>query len=75
MPDETLTLLTAAIDEHVFTAGLDYKHDWFTCELAHQYHISHHQHVDQSGLLSGEYTDIDINVAFHTLAVTIGVEF
>lgn len=75
VPDSTLTPLTAAIDEHVFTTGLAWQQGRYHADLAYQYHIPHHQHVDQSALLSGEYSGSDITVAFHTLAVTVGMEF
>jgi len=75
VPDSTLTPLTAAIDEHVFTTGLGYQQGRFHCDLAYQYHIPASQHVGQSALLSGEYSKSDITVNFHTLAVTVGVEF
>ncbi|MEP6671230.1 MAG: outer membrane protein transport protein [Chthoniobacter sp.] len=75
VPSETLTPLTAAIDEHVFTAGLGYQQGRYHCDLAYQYHIPAHQHVGQSALLSGEYSNSDITVSYQTLAVTVGVEF
>ncbi len=75
VPSTTLTPLTAAIDEHVFTTGLGWKSGRYSCDVAYQYHIPQHIHIDQSNLLSGEYSNSDIDVNYHWLSVTVGVEF
>ena len=75
VPSETLTPLTAAISEHLVSAGVGYKTGRFSADLAYQWHIPNTQHVGESRLLSGEYNDSDIKVSIHTVGVTLGMEF
>jgi long-chain fatty acid transport protein len=75
VPSETLTPLTAAISEHLISAGLGYRTGRFTADVAYQWHIPNTQHIGESRLLSGEYSDSDIEVSIHTVGMTLGVEF
>ncbi len=75
VPTATLTPLTAAIPEHVLTAGLGYRHGPFTCDLAYQYHLPQRERVGTSRLLTGEYSDSEVEVSMHWVGLTVGVEF
>lgn len=75
VPSETLTPLTAAIPEHVLSAGLGYKNGGFSADLAYQYHLPKEESVDNSKLLNGEYSDSEVEVSLHWLTVTVGFEF
>lgn len=72
---ETLTPLTAAIDEHVLTAGLGAKFGRFNADLSYQYHLPQHEHISNTRLLGGEYGNSDIDVSLHVVTLTIGFEF
>ena len=75
VPDSTLTPMTAAITEHTITAGVGYR--WGRCEfdLAYQYDLPVTQHIGNSGLLSGEYSNSSTEVSAHWLALTAIIHF
>ncbi len=75
IPTETLTPMTSAIDEHVITAGLGYRRGPVTCDLAYQWHLPQRERITDTRLLSGEYRDSTIELSFHSLSLTVGVEF
>ena len=75
VPSETLTPLTAAISEHVVSAGVGYRRGALTCDLAYQYALPQTERVGTSRLLAGEYSDSEVEVAIQWLTLTVGVEF
>jgi long-chain fatty acid transport protein len=75
VPDSTLTPMTAAITEHVITAGVGYHWSRYKVEIAYQYYIPATQNVGQSGLLSGEYSNSSTTVSAHVFALTTGFTF
>jgi long-chain fatty acid transport protein len=75
IPDSTLTPMTAAITEHVITAGVGYHWSHYKVEVAYQYYVPATQNVGQSGLLSGEYSNSSTTVSAHVFALTTGFTF
>lgn len=75
VPNQTLTPLTAAIDEHTLCAGLGYHWKRFQADFAYQYNIPVTHNVGASGLLDGEYSASSVGVSMHVLALTLGVTF
>jgi len=75
VPSDTLTPLTAAIDEHMLTAGFGYRWKCVTFDLAYQYYLPETAHVGTSSLLSGEYSNSDIKVSIQMLTATLGIQF
>jgi long-chain fatty acid transport protein len=75
VPNSTLTPMTAAIPENTITAGVGYHWKRYKLEVAYQYNLPATQHVGQSALLSGEYSNSSTTVSAHVLAVTAGMTF
>ncbi len=75
VPDSTLTPMTAAITEHVFTAGIGYHWSHFKIDLAYQYYIPATQNVGTSALRSGEFANSSTTVSAHVLAISTGITF
>jgi long-chain fatty acid transport protein len=75
VPTETLTPLTAAIDEHVVTTGIGYRRGPFTVDLAYQWHLPQREHIGKTRLLGGEYRDSTVEVSIQMLTVSAGMEF
>jgi long-chain fatty acid transport protein len=75
VPDGTLTPMTAAITEHIFTAGIGYHWSRYKVDLAYQYYIPATQSVGQSDLQAGEYSNSSTTVSAHVLALTTGITF
>jgi long-chain fatty acid transport protein len=75
VPNQTLTPMTAAIDEHTLCAGVGYH--WKRCQidLAYQYSLPLTRNIGSSGLLDGEYSNSSVEVSAHVLALTLGVAF
>jgi long-chain fatty acid transport protein len=75
VPDSTLTPMTAAIMENTITAGIGYR--WRMCQfdLAYQCDLPDTQHVSNSALLSGEYSNSSTKVYINWFAVTMRVNF
>ena len=75
VPDATVTPMTAAITENIFTAGVGYHWSHFKVDLAYQYYIPATANVGQSQLLSGEYSNSSTTVSGHVFALTTGFTF
>ncbi len=75
VPDSTVTPMTAAITENIFTAGVGYHWSHFKIDLAYQYYIPATANVGQSQLLSGEYSNSSTTVSGHIFALTTGFTF
>jgi long-chain fatty acid transport protein len=75
VPDSTLNPMTAAIMENTITAGIGYQ--WRACEfdLAYQCDLPETQHVSNSALLSGEYSDSSTKVYINWFALSMRVHF
>jgi len=70
VPSSTLTPMTAAIMSNQISTGLTYNLGHSRLEAAYVYAATAHQHVGQSGLLSGEYNNSTVSVG--TQALTLG---
>jgi long-chain fatty acid transport protein len=75
VPDSTLTPMTAAINEHIISAGAGYHWRNFSVSLAYQYYIPATQNVGVSGLRSSEYSGTSTTVSAHLLAITTSITF
>lgn len=75
VPAATLTPLTAAIGEHLVSAGIGFRSGRFTADLAWQWELPAEERVGRSDLLSGEYSDSEIRVSTHFLSLTTRWEF
>lgn len=75
VPARTLTPLTAAIMEHMVSAGVGYKTERFSIDLAYQWQVPNTVDIHESGLASGEYSDSSIRVGAHLIGVTTSVAF
>lgn len=73
-PDLDL-IITAAIMEHTFSAGVGYHWKQFELDLAYQYYLPATQDVGQSGLRSGEYSNSSVQVSAQEFALTTTVHF
>jgi len=75
VPNDTLTPLTAAITEHLFTAGAGCTFGRFRVDLAYQYDVPNTEHVGTSGLRSGEYSNSQTEVWVHWVGLTLSTWF
>lgn len=75
VPNGTLTPLTAVIPEHTLTAGVGYCWKWLRVDLAYQWDLPATRHIDQSGLLDGEYSGSSTSVSIHWVGLTTSVRF
>ena len=75
VPDETLTPLTAVIGEHLVSTGVGFHTGRFTADLAWQWQLPASGHTDRSDLLTGEYSQSDIQLSVHFLSLTARWEF
>lgn len=75
VPNTTLTPMTAAIMENTITAGVGYR--WRACEfdMAYGYDLPMTRNVQNSTLLSGEYSNSSTQVAVNWLALTMSFKF
>ncbi len=75
VPDGTLTPLTAAITEHLLSAGVGFHRGHFRVDGAYQWHLPAAGHVGRSGLAAGEYSDSVTAISVHAVNVSASVEF
>jgi long-chain fatty acid transport protein len=75
VPADTLTPMTAAINEHTVSAGVGYRWRNVGFNVAYQYAIPATQSVGTSGLLAGEYSNSSTTVAAQLLAITTRISF
>lgn len=75
VPSETLSPLTAAIPEHSLTAGAGYRWRWLELDLAYEWDLPTTEHVGQSALAAGEYSDSSTRVGIQWLSLTSRVKF
>ena len=74
-PADTLTPLTAALPEHLLTAGLGYHTGRFRVDAAYQWQIPATERVGRSALAAGEYSDSVTEVHIQLINVTASVSF
>ena len=75
VPPGTLTPLTAAISEHLLTAGVGYHRSRYHLDGAFQWHLPATGRVHQSGLAAGEYSNSVTAVAIESVNLTASVDF
>ncbi len=75
VPSETLTPLTASIFEHKVSLGAGYRTGRYHTDLAWLWALPVTQHVGQSALLAGEYSNTSVRVTQHSLQWSAGVDF
>jgi long-chain fatty acid transport protein len=75
VPDSTLTPLTAAIPENSLTFGAGYKWRWLEIDLAYEWDLPASQHVGNSALLDGEYSNSSVTAAVQWISLTTTVRF
>lgn len=75
VPARTLNPLTAAIMEHTITAGVGYKTERFSVDLAYQWQIPNTVDIHESALAAGEYSDSSIKVGAHLIGISTSVNF
>ena len=74
-PADTLTPLTAALPEHLLTAGVGYRAGRFRVDAAYQWQIPGTERVGRSALAAGEYSDSVTEVHVQLINVTAAVSF
>lgn len=75
VPAQTLTPLTAAINEHTITAGLGFREGRFGLDLAWQWALPASTEVGTSALAAGEYSGSTTRVGVQWIGLTATVEF
>ena len=75
VPDSTLSPVTAAIMEHMVTAGLGYAWRSWNFDAAWQHDLPAERNIGASGLRSGEYSNSSIKVSIHRFALTARYQF
>lgn len=75
VPDSTLTPMTAAIMEHMVSAGVGFGINSWSVDLAWQYDLPAEQNVGLSDLRSGEYSNSQVEVSVHRVALTTRYRF
>lgn len=75
VPSETLTPLSAAIFEHKISLGAGYHSGRYHTDFAWVWALPTTQHIGQSALLDGEYSNTSLRVGRHSLEWSAGVDF
>ncbi len=75
VPDDTLTPLTAAITEHLLTAGVGYQIGRWRFDAAYQWAVPATARVDRSALAAGEYNGSVTSVYIHQVSLSARVEY
>ncbi len=75
VPDHTLTPLTAAITEHLLTAGVGYHVGRVTIDAAYQWQVPATSRITRSSLAAGEYDGSVISVNVQQFNLTVGYSF
>lgn len=75
VPNETLTPLTAVINEHTLALGAGWQRGRYTLDFGYQLDIPAERNVDISVLRSGEYSNSSVDTTIHWFGVTTGVKF
>lgn len=75
VPDNTLTPLTAAITEHLLTAGVGCHVGHVTIDAAYQWQVPATSRITRSSLAAGEYTGSVVSVNVQQINLTVGYAF
>ena len=74
-PADTLTPLTAALQEHLLSTGVGYHTDRFRLDIAYQWQLPATGRVNRSALAAGEYSNSVTEVHIQVVNVTAAVSF
>lgn len=75
VPSSTLSPLTAAIMTHQVSTGLGYRYARWVFDLAYAFDPTAQQSVQQSGLLSGEYSNSIVRLGTQALTLNASLKF
>jgi long-subunit fatty acid transport protein len=75
VPSSTLSPLTAAIMENQVTTGLGYRHGRYRFDLAYAYGFRGQASVGRSSLLSGEYSNSQVQLGTQALTLNTSIQF
>jgi len=75
VPSSTLTPLTAAIMSNQLSAGFVYRHGRSRLEGAYAFDPTAQAHIQQSGLLAGEYNNSTVRVGTQSLTLNYAIVF
>lgn len=75
VPEATLTPLTAAIGEHVVSAGVGYETPRFGIDLAWQWQLPAAAHVGTNALRGGEYSHSRVELEVQSISLTTRYRF
>ena len=75
VPDGTLTPLTAAITEHLLTAGAGYATGRWRFDAGYQWQVPATARVGRSDLAAGEYSGSVTSVYIHAVSITARMEY
>ncbi len=75
VPDGTLTPLTAAITEHLLTAGAGYKVGRWRFDAAYQWQVPATARVNRSDLAAGEYSNSVTSVTIQWVGLSARLEY
>ena len=75
VPNSTLSPLTAAIMANQITTGLGYRHGRYRFDLAYAYGLRGQAGVQRSALLSGEYSNSQVQVGTQSLTLNTSIQF
>jgi len=75
VPNETLTPLTATINEHTLALGAGWQRGRYNIDFGYQLELPAERNVGVSALRSGEYSNSSVETTVHWLGVTTGVKF
>lgn len=75
VPNSTLSPLTAAIMANQIATGLGYRHGRYRFDLAYAYGLRGQASVQHSALLSGEYSNSQVQVGTQSLTLNTSIQF
>jgi long-subunit fatty acid transport protein len=75
VPASTLSPLTAAIMTHQLSTGFGYRYAKWVFDLAYAFDPTAQQNVQQSGLLSGEYSNSVVRIGTQALTLNASLKF
>jgi len=75
VPADTLTPLTASIPENILTAGIGYRRDRLSIDLAYQFELPETERVGRTALAAGEYSNSSVRIEEQWLSLTTTIGF
>ena len=75
VPDGTLTPLTGVISEQTFAAGAGYRRGRYQVDLGYQYNLPMRRQTHLSDLKAGEYSNSQVELDIHWVALSTSIWF